>query len=441
MEQEVLRIVNEYLNGNLDVNAIRAIESQSLKIELTNTLENIDGWKKSLVNLIDKQVDLITDMTNFSDLGYTFETTFGEDAERVEMIATAIEEMSSTAEDISRRADKAREVAFQSVHTSENAFSQVGELKEEIVKMSKTVELMASTIKEFISETEAINQLTKSIEGIAKQTNLVAINASIEASRAGAQGKSFAVVADEVRKLSERTADAANLIRGASNNISKKTDEVDDVVQDTVHLLENSSKSLEKVLGEIYQAKTIIDESNNHINEIATSSAEQSSVSNSIALTITELSENIVKHKVTLRSLLEIGDRSVDAIADSFKTYAKFNYDEVTLSIARADHVLWVKKVLDGFVGKINLSDSELSDHISCRLGKWYYGAKGQAFKNEPTFVRLESIHKQVHSLGKSIAADVSRGNLKAAAKNASELKEARNRVMSSLLELRHTIE
>lgn len=440
MEKELLRIINEYLSGNLDEMSIRAIEDKELKNELIQTLTNVDGWKKRVINLIDNQVELVVQMTQFSDLGFQFQTTFNEDAERVEMIATAIEEMSSTAEDISRRADRAREVAYESVHTSQNAFNQIGTLQEDIRNMTQTVQVMADTIADFIKETEVINQLTKNIESIAKQTNLVAINASIEASRAGAQGKSFAVVADEVKKLSERTAEAANLIRGASNNISTRTDDVDTVVKDTIELLGNSASSLEKVLSDIHAAKTIIDESNNHINEIATSASEQSSVSNSIASTITELSENIVKHKVTLSNLLDIGDNSVNKISDSFKTYAEFNFDDVLLSIARADHVFWVKRVLDGFVGKININEKEVADHYSCRLGKWYYGAKGQKFSSENVFIRLEEVHQQVHTLGKSILADVSKGNTKTAGRNANELIELRGRVMRSLLDLRNKI-
>lgn len=440
MEKELLRIINEYLSGNLDEMSIRSIEDKELKNELIQTLTNVDGWKKRVINLIDNQVELVVQMTQFSDLGFQFQTTFNEDAERVEMIATAIEEMSSTADDISRRADRAREVAYESVHTSQNAFNQIGTLQEDIRNMTRTVQVMADTIADFIKETEVINQLTKNIESIAKQTNLVAINASIEASRAGAQGKSFAVVADEVKKLSERTAEAANLIRGASNNISTRTDDVDTVVKDTIELLGNSASSLEKVLSDIHAAKTIIDESNNHINEIATSASEQSSVSNSIATTITELSDNIVKHKVTLSNLLDIGDSSVNKIADSFKIYAEFNFDDVLLSIARADHVFWVKRVLDGFVGKININEKEVADHYSCRLGKWYYGPKGQKFSSDNVFIRLEDVHQQVHTLGKSILADVSRGNTKTAGRNANELIELRGKVMRSLLDLRNKI-
>ena len=439
MEKIILEIINNFLNGIVDKNAILSLDGQ-LQKDVVQTLKGIDSWKSRVVKLIDNQVELVSQMTEFSDLGFKFEHEFGEDAQRVELIATAIEEMSSTAEDISRRADKAREVAYESVNTSENAFKQISSLQIDISNMSKTVQTMADTIADFISETEVINQLTKNIESIAKQTNLVAINASIEASRAGAQGKSFAVVADEVKKLSERTAEAANLIRGASNNISLRTDDVDNVVKDTILILGHSTDSLNKVLNNIKDVKTIIDESNLYISEIATSASEQSSVSNSIASTVSELSENIIVHKDTLKNLLNIGDDSVTKISDSFKIYAEWKFDDVLLSIARADHVFWVKRVLDGFVGKTHLSEKEVADHFSCRLGKWYYSENGQKFRNDSTFIELEPIHQQVHTVGKSILVDVEKRNMRNAQKSAQDLYVLRTKVLKNLLELRNKI-
>lgn len=439
MENLILSIINNFLNGIVDKEAILGLEP-NLQKEVVQTLKNIDTWKNRIVSLIDNQVEIVSQITELSDLGFTFENEFGEDAQRVEMIATAIEEMSATAEDISRRADKAREVANESVNTADTAFRQVSTLKNDIANMSNAVQTMAKTIAEFISETEVINQLTKNIESIAKQTNLVAINASIEASRAGAQGKSFAVVAEEVKKLSERTAEAANLIRGASSNISLRTDDVDNVVKGTITILGHSSESLENVLKNIFDVKEIIDSSNLQINGIATSASEQSSVSNSIASTISDLSNNIIIHKKTLRHLLNIGDDSVERIAKSFKIYAEWKFDDVLLSIARADHVFWVKRVLDGLVGKINISENEVADHFSCRLGKWYYSDNGQKFKSDATFRELELIHQQVHTVGKSILIDIEKRNIRSAQKSAQDLLVLRTKVLQNLLELRNKI-
>ena len=110
------------------------------------------------------------------------------------------------------------------------------------------------------------------------------------------------------------------------------------------------------------------------------------------------------------------------------------------LSIARADHVFWVKRVLDGFVGKTNISEKEVADHFSCRLGKWYYSENGQKFKNDTTFRELEPIHQQVHIVGKSILSDVEKRNMRNAQKSAQDLLVLRTKVLQNLLELRNKI-
>jgi methyl-accepting chemotaxis protein len=203
----------------------------------------------------------------------------------------------------------------------------------------------ASTIQTLSNRTREINTILSLIKDIADQTNLLALNAAIEAARAGEHGRGFAVVADEVRKLADRTQKAISEISVVVMSIEQDVKDVD-------------SKS-EQVLD-----------------------------------TIETVSDKVNKFQSDLTSEM--------ALFSSFVQNINGITDGIFMSLAKLDHIIWkVNTYLS--VGHKKQAFAFV-DHRNCRLGKWYYTGEGsEFFSKTPSFKALEAPHEKVHSATKKI--------------------------------------
>jgi methyl-accepting chemotaxis protein len=201
-------------------------------------------------------------------------------------VATASEEMSATSNDIARNCTMAAEASQQSSDSAhsgaqvvQEAITGMGIIAERVRSTSKTIEALGA-------RSEQIGDIVGTIEDIADQTNLLALNAAIEAARAGEQGRGFAVVADEVRALAERTAKATREIGGMIKTIQAETSEAVRSMEEGVVEAEKGASSAEKS-GEAL--KEIID----HINEVAMQVSQIATAAEQQTATTGEVTSNI----------------------------------------------------------------------------------------------------------------------------------------------------
>jgi len=201
-------------------------------------------------------------------------------------VAGAIEEMTKTILETTKNAGSAAEQAKKSGLAAEEGGIVIKETIEGMNKIAKVVKSAALTVQELGTNSEQIGTIVQVIDDIADQTNLLALNAAIEAARAGEQGRGFAVVADEVRKLAERTTKATKEIGEMIKKIQKDTGEAvksmdlgTQEVEKGIQFVEKSGKSLNEI---IVSANGVVDV----ISQVAAASEEQSSAAEQISKSI-----------------------------------------------------------------------------------------------------------------------------------------------------------
>ena len=212
-------------------------------------------------------------------------------ASQTNTVATASEEMSATSSDIARNCAMAAE-ASQHTNASANAGSRV--VNETISGMNviaDRVRQTSRTIEALGSRSDQIGAIVGTIEDIADQTNLLALNAAIEAARAGEQGRGFAVVADEVRALAERTTKATREIGEMIKAIQRETGEAVKAMEEGVHEVEKGAVSSQRSGQALEEIMERINEVTMQVSQIATAAEQQTATTSEITSNIQQVTE------------------------------------------------------------------------------------------------------------------------------------------------------
>jgi len=213
----------------------------------------------------------------------------GRQREAVDMVSTAFHEMVATANEVARSCSQAAQSADSGQQQAREGQQQIDAAVNSVDRLSQEIEQSAQSIQQLERDSNAIQSILGTIRSIAEQTNLLALNAAIEAARAGEQGRGFAVVADEVRALAKRTADSTAEIDGLLGNLASRTAEV---AQQMHASLEVSQQSVSRIglardsFGQIRESVDIIRDMNT---QIATAAEEQHQVAEDINRHISQI--------------------------------------------------------------------------------------------------------------------------------------------------------
>ncbi|KXU38731.1 chemotaxis protein [Ventosimonas gracilis] len=209
----------------------------------------------------------------------------------IELVATAVHEMTATAQDVARNAGMAAEAANHADQAAGHGKRTVEETAQSIRNLAAEIGHAVSVVQSLAKDSENINAILTTVRSIAEQTNLLALNAAIEAARAGEQGRGFAVVADEVRNLAQKTQKATEEIQAMIAALQNGTREVVRVMEESQSKTDDSVQQATEAahaLESITQAVSVINDMNT---QIASAAGQQSAVAEDLGRNVSSINQ------------------------------------------------------------------------------------------------------------------------------------------------------
>lgn len=303
----------------------------------------------------------------------SYQTPFATFCASLEALRESFAELATSLEQEFHHANDTVKILHHSQHALETVSGRITTLAHAQQGTTEAMDALSSN-------TEKVAGFVALIREVADQTNLLALNAAIEAARAGESGRGFAVVADEVRKLAERTSHAT---------------------QEISHLVE------------LIQAST-------HATKLQAQKAND---------LMQQYQQDSNCTRTVLADLIGHSHQLTHAIAGA--TTLSF------LEVVKLDHIVFKQSIYKHFMGLKTLDPETLSDHCSCRLGKWYYEGRGyHECRDNTHYRRLETPHKAVHAFGKQAILALQNGQLEPAKQALEAMEHASDEVMDILAAL-----
>jgi len=323
----------------------------------------------------------------------------------IQMVATAMSEMVATVQEVASNTTHAADAAAQANTEAVSGRDVTRKAMSSIDSLARQLDSAASVMNELQTDSDQVGHVLSVIKGVAEQTNLLALNAAIEAARAGEQGRGFAVVADEVRTLAQRTQQSTEEIRGIIERLQGQAKSAVSVMEQSQVLARTSvgeTREADGALAKIVEAVTTISEMST---QIAAAADEQTKVAEEIdrnIVNITAVADGTTSAtRETVDATNEINQQinQLQELVGQLKTQVK----GVDLEFAKSAHLAWKKNLRDFLDGKGALTLAQAVSHHDCSLGKWYYGEGLKCYGHLAEMKEVEDPHAEIHQVIKTI--------------------------------------
>ncbi|EGQ8090138.1 methyl-accepting chemotaxis protein [Vibrio vulnificus] len=285
-------VVADLSQGNGDLTQRLAIESKDEIGQISHSINLfIEKLQQMFIEVADSSKEIDHAVVNLSEQSRSNLHTLNQHTQETEQAITAIEEMSASANSIAQSADNAAHLTETTTRYADESKQTVTGAVESVNGLVTQVVAMSDTITRMSDDTKQISAVLQVIGDIAEQTNLLALNAAIEAARAGEQGRGFAVVADEVRALAARTQQSTAQINEMLAKLKNTTENVVNEMGSTRTRCEETAERTNHVMDSLNVVTDSVAEINNLNTLMATSAMEQRQVTQEVSKNMAAIQE------------------------------------------------------------------------------------------------------------------------------------------------------
>lgn len=412
------------LSPNSQLSPVIDILNQSIS-------ERKEGAIQSMLDL-NSVVAQITELTCIRTMLKRIE----EQTVQLSTMAAQAEEMGASSLEVASSATNAASFVETSVQKAGEGVNQIKQALSFVENSFTNFEKVAHQIEDVLLSMGEIQQIVSVIAGVADQTNLLALNAAIEAARAGEQGRGFAVVADEVRKLAEHTQQSVGDIKEKISQLSSNSQQTAENIEGLTQSMHQGRATMQNAGGAIEQIMEHIQGIALDISQIASGSEEQSASVQEFTGNIANIAQGAeVTRELAQETGTEIYKLSQDLGEIRTKRLKEIPQLDTfqALELSKTDHRLWTWRIYNMLLGYEKVDPQSVGTHHDCRLGHWVDSPEAHSLSSHPLFKKLEDPHRKVHELARQAAEAYQTQNIPLAEQLLAEMSHASEEVVEIL--------